>query len=251
MNTPEGKNIILSNKAMERISNFNFLAFGMALFLLFPIFPLLMTLEKYDIASETTLYKLTFIKLITYIVYAIIIRQKFFKNRNPLTVYLITFPLHFRTFYICSISCFIMASANWPVLVLVSLGWALSEAIHFHDINSTKNEKIKKAFKTKFQNSADGKIHFTPGDDGAEKILKTKHPRIIEIIDKTTSLGGGILVLFGPLIFSTSFLYRNNFEPRYIIAGTLAFFMGMGFRTFRTRASINMRAIALKKKGYF
>ncbi|OSQ46443.1 hypothetical protein [Thalassospira sp. MCCC 1A01428] len=251
MKTIHGQEIVMSEAAMERASGFNFLACCMPLFLIMSLFPLFMASYKYEILNKNYIYTTVIFLISIYTLYAIAIKFLFFEKNHPFSIYLIGFPFHFRNFYISSLCCFIMASTHWIIIFFVILGWLLSEFIHFHDQKKNSDEKITEAFKKNFKSNPDGKIHYTPSDKGTENILKIEQPTLFNFIDKIGIIGCGIIALTGPFLIPTSQLYRDNFEPRYIIAGTLAFFLGAGVRTFNTKFSLSMRAVKLKKNGRF
>ncbi|MDC7218131.1 MAG: hypothetical protein PQJ28_03805 [Spirochaetales bacterium] len=251
MKTIHGQEIVMSDEAMERASGFNFIACSMPLFLIMSLFPLFMVLHRYEILNKKSTFISIIVICIGYALYALITKFFFFKKRHPFSIYLIGFPFHFRNFYASSFFCFIMASTHWIIILFVTLGWLLSELIHFYDQKKISDEEIIKAFRRKFKSCSNGKINYTPNDKGTERILKIEENNPLNLIDKFGVIGCGIIALAGPFLISASQLYRENFEPRYVIAGTLAFFLGAGVRTFNTRFSLSMRALNLKKKGKF
>ena len=245
------RNIFLSDSAVEKFSNFGvFVLSGFVFWQMFFV-PLLMVLGKYFPMLDSSLGFIFVAENIIYFVLIFFLRYQILTLRDPYAAVVLVHMINFRIFFAQSIFWLLLSSVHWLWIGLVMLAWVTSEVAHRYEKLSVDNDKLVRAYALNFSKKPDGDITYTPDETHKNDLLEVQKPFWIALWDKGGMLGLGLLVLVGPFLFMRSQLYREDFDPRFAIAGAVMFLIAFGFRRFYTRSSFGRRALLLKQQGKF
>jgi hypothetical protein len=165
---------------------------------------------------------------------------------NPMVIHRGLSMMSFRVFYLSSVMFFYLAGASLSFFIIVFCGWLFSEGVNLYAIKRLSDQNITTMFKRRFRKGVDGVILYNALENLSEKETESK---LLKLIERGEMLGAGIVMLLGPFLYWRSFTYRENFEPRLYIIGTITFLGALSFRSMTTEKVLARRAIKLKQQG--
>lgn len=153
---------------------------------------------------------------------------------------------HFRLFFVSAILLFLAAGLTPALLAVVVLLWLYSEFRHFSILRRVTEQDIFAAYPVRFSESDQGnliydsKVKVDGVVTGPWYYSKTAEAVLIPFV-----------IIVGGLLFVRSFTLRDDFEPRFMIAGGFFLFVACILRPFVTRVALDIRAVKLKAQGKF
>ena len=251
MNTKSDRKIFLSDIAVGKLSNFGIIIFGSFVFWQMFFVPLLFVLAKYFPQIDPYLGFMILAETIVFFTVIFFLRYQILTLRNPYAFVAMVHVINFRLFFAQSIFWLLLASVHWLWLALVILAWCASEFAHHYEKSSVNNDEVARSYAQNFSKNFDGYIMYTPDENRKTKSLSVRKNAFIKILDTGGMLVMSLMVLIGPFLFIRSQLYREDFEPRFVIAGAIMLVLAFGFRRFYTRSSFSRRALLLKQAEKF
>lgn len=154
--------------------------------------------------------------------------------------------VHFRLMMLSTLLCFVYAEVAVVYLAATVILWAYFEFRHATAVAQITDEQLCEAYPTRFKQLETGELVY----DSRAKIegLATEPwhaTKIAEIILIP------LVIVAGGFLYIRSFTLRDNFEPRFLIAGCIALFIAFAVRSFMTRVALDIRALNLKAEGRF
>jgi Ca2+/Na+ antiporter len=155
--------------------------------------------------------------------------------------------LSFRIFYMGALLWLSLTNIGlWAYVVVICL-WLFSELTNKHEVNVVGDEEIREAFRKRFKPHPDGYLLYNPIAN-VNYLHKKERAAWVKWRDRLESLGAAVVALMGPVIFIRSQLYRENFEPRFLIVAGLLLAMALALRGMTTEVAIARRALKLKQQ---
>lgn len=213
--------------------------------------PLLMVLGQYFAPSDSSFGFMLLAETVVFFLLILFVRYQILKLRNPYAAVALVHMINFRFFFAQSIFWLLLSSVHLLWVAFVILAWGISEVAHSYEKRSIDKDTLVRAYSPNFSRNHNGDITYTPDETQKGELLKVKKNFLITLLDWGAMLGLGLLILVGPFLFVTSQFYREDFEPRFAIAGAVMFFIAFGFRRFYTRSSFSKRALLLKQDDSF
>lgn len=181
----------------------------------------------------------------------LIIRILFFRLRHPMTYHWVQMlGFSFRMYYVGTLLWLSLANVDsWAYMVVIVL-WGGAEWMNFYDVRRVSNEEIMQAFKKRFKRHPEGYFLYDPLVN-VKDFQGRSRVTWIKFRDRFETLGAGIIAFIGPTLIIRSQLYRENFEPRYLMMAGVVLFVAIFSRSMTTEFDIVRRAMKLKQQGKF
>jgi len=244
--TFDNQPIYLSQDALDKISSFGALCIGGGVIFFALFFPVVLIIDGWLDVGGKIFSVLCLALTIFYIFYAKIVAKGIYERRRPAALFAIGNLFNYRFYLLSSMMWMGLGSVHPIGLVLIALFWSLLEILRIRDRISISDEMLEKIFGKEYKISADGSVEYTPSDAINDKRLSSVGSGLSKLVERVAFWALGIAVIFGPFIFIRSQLYRDNFEPRFIIIGTLAFVLGMSVFGIYSRIEHAKRALHLR-----
>lgn len=244
---PKQQKILLSDEALENSAAFASQIFlgGVVLFGM-TAFPILAGLARLVGLDDQTTMVLAGFLLIGYFTFAFWFRYNR-RNKNPLSQYYFFGNLiNFRLFFLASLSLGYLGGGQWIWLVTIVAYWALCEIAGATENSAIADQDIEKSFRKSFKTADDGQVFYTPDPKSKEFLHGRRRPVISTLVERVAFWGCGVIVFFGGSLFLTSQLLRDNFEPRFLMASGMLFFVGGALRSPTLEQKIAVRALRLR-----
>lgn len=179
------------------------------------------------------------------------VRASMFGFRHPMAYHWVQMlGGSFRIFYLGSLLWLFLSGVVWWAFLVVVALWVFSELTNYYEVHRIKNDEVAQAFRKRFRLSSEGYLLYNPIASIKELHSSNRAPWV-KWRDKFEILGAAIGVIVGPVFFIRSQLYRENFEPRFLIAAGFMLALALALRSLSTEVAIARRAINLKKKEDF
>lgn len=157
--------------------------------------------------------------------------------------------LSFRTMYFSALLFVPLAGINLYFSLIVVALWLLSESINLYEKRRLSVKDIESFYKKCFRKDITGNLLYNPTKIAWRAISDAHRSKAIRIRNRMEYLGAGFVVVLGPVLFLKSQLYRENFEPRFLILLFVTLSMAMASRHLSTEVAWSKRAINLKRLG--
>ncbi|MGR2737312.1 hypothetical protein ACUY1T_02550 [Billgrantia sp. Q4P2] len=192
-----------------------------------------------------------YVEVILCISCVVFMRIHFFRTRHPMTY-------HWGQMLFCSFRIYYMGALLWLSLTGISVWvyflvialWGGAELKNYYEVRRVSDEEIICAFRKRFKKHPNGYWLYDPLVN-----IKNVHRRNRKVGEKwrgrIEALGAGVLVIIGPALIIRSQLYRDNFEPRYMIVAGVLLISAIAAHRMTTEFDIVRRAMKLKRKGSF
>lgn len=178
----------------------------------------------------------------------IFMRVGFFKIRHPMAYHWVQMlGGSFRIFYISALLWVSLSSIGWWAYLIVIALWIFSEITNCYEIRRVSDDEIVQAFRTRFKFHSDGYLLYNP-IAGVKNLHSRNRPPWVKWRDRFETFGAAIGVIVGPALFIRSQLYRDDFEPRFLIMTAVVLALALALRGMTTEVAIARRALKLKQQ---
>ncbi|MGR2737311.1 hypothetical protein ACUY1T_02545 [Billgrantia sp. Q4P2] len=222
----------------------------MALFLMVPIQILIWSGKLASVAFLNVEIQLWSLMTMVAICVACVIffRVCFFRLRHPMAYHWVQISgLSFRMFYVSSLMWLLLSNVSWLAYFCVVLLWVFSEVNNAYEVRRVSDEEINKAFRKRFRFHSEGDVLYNPLVS-VKELCNTGRKSWVKWRDRFETFGAVVLVIIGPALFVRSQLYRDNFEPRFLIIACVALVLALAVRSMTTEVAIARRALKLKQQ---
>lgn len=191
-------------------------------------------------------YSLGFVSVL-----AVFYRLLLLKLRHPMSLQLIsqTFISPITMLWSSYFWFLNMSGVSYLDVWFIPVVWVLVEINAYYISCKNSDADLIAYFRTRFRKGKNDSYLFFHEPNFMQKIKGTRHiTRWLYWLEN----GGGILIMIvGPAFFITSAALRDNFDPRFAIAGGILFFLGIGMRYVSTEFYTLRRGLKLKQEGRF
>ncbi|MGR2737310.1 hypothetical protein ACUY1T_02540 [Billgrantia sp. Q4P2] len=178
----------------------------------------------------------------------VLLRIGLFRVRHPMAYHwLQILGGSFRIFYVSAFLWVSLSSMGWWAYLVVIMLWIFSELTNCYEIRRVSDDEISKAFRKRFKIHPVGFLLYNPIANVKDLHSWGRAPWV-KWRDRFETFGAAIGVIIGPALFIRSQLYRDNFEPRFMIMTGVALAMAMALRHMTTEVAIARRALKLKQQ---
>lgn len=249
--TLERRCIYLSQDALDKFPSFGVLAVGWGIILMVVFFPFVLIIDTFFNLGNTEFLIVCLVFLLFYSAYIIHVSRGIFKKRKPEALYALGNIFNYRLYLIASIMWIGLSFAHPIWLVFIFILWFLIEFSRFYDRKKISDDMLVKIFMKDYKIDTNNEYLYTPSESVNDKRLSVDRPQFLKLVERLSFWSLGLAIILGPFIFIRSQLYRENFEPRFIIIGILSFLLGLASIEVYSRLKYAHRALVLKKKGVF
>ncbi|BFM48490.1 hypothetical protein [Marinomonas sp. THO17] len=250
MKTKNGKKILLDIEKVAKIRPIKtipiFTSFGIFLFLYLP----LAAFVGLKLGGDCG-WTLFYIAMFVIPVAGIFMHFSLIKHRHPMAINIFSYTCVSPTsFYASSFFMFACISgvSLWDLWFIPVL-WLVVELNAYRLSRRNTDEMLITYFRRQFRLDESGNYLFYLENGFVGRLKETKKvPNWLYWLENS---GGLLIMIIGPLLFITSAALRDNFDPRFAIAGGIAFLMAPGFRPVSTEFYTLRRALKLKQQGAF
>ncbi len=173
------------------------------------------------------------------------------KHRHPMAISIgASITISPACFYIASFFMFAcMSSVSLWDLWFIPILWLLVELNAYRLSCRNSDEALITYFRRQFSLDNDGNYLFHLENGFLDRLKGTKKvPNWLYWLENS---GGMLIMIIGPFLFITSASLKNNFDPRFAIAGGIFFLTAPVFRYISTEFYTLRRALKLKQQGAF
>lgn len=251
MKTKDGKKIRLDlDKVLLERPGLNsigvFASFGIFIFLYMPLAAFVgLKLEgSYG-------WKLFYFALLAIPLAGILMHFALTKYRYPMTINILSYacfsPASFYLFSFFMFAC--MSGVSLLDLWFIPILWLVVELNAYRIACRNSDADLITHFRRQFSLDANGNYLFCLDNKLVHHLRVTRE--VPNWLYRLESSGGMLIMAIGPLLFISSATLKDNFDPRFAIAGGIAFLMAPGCRFVSTELYTLRRGLKLKQQGKF
>ncbi|WCN07578.1 hypothetical protein [Marinomonas mediterranea] len=173
------------------------------------------------------------------------------KYRHPMAINIYSYTcISSASFYSAAFFMFAcMSGVSCLDLWFIPVLWLAVELNAYRLSSRNSDADLITYFRRQFKLNEDGNYLFHLENTFLYRLKGTK--KVPDWLYWLENSGGILIFIVGPGLFITSAVLKNNFDPRYAIAGGIAFLIAPAFRPVSTEFYTLRRALKLKQQGAF
>uniref|UniRef100_A6VUI8 Uncharacterized protein n=1 Tax=Marinomonas sp. (strain MWYL1) TaxID=400668 RepID=A6VUI8_MARMS len=173
------------------------------------------------------------------------------KHRHPMAISIgASIVFSPASFYLISFFMFAcMSGVSLLDLWFIPILWLVVELNAYRISCQNSDDDLIAYFRRQLKLDAEGNYLFHLENGFLDRLKGTKKvPNWLYWLENS---GGMLIMVIGPLLFISSAALKNNFDPRFAIAGGIFFLMAPGCRFVSTEFYTLRRGLKLKQQGRF
>lgn len=175
----------------------------------------------------------------------------FIKYRHPMAINILSYtcvsPFSFYSASFFMFAC--MSGVSLLNLWFIPVLWLVVELNAYRISCRNSDVDLIAYFRRQFKLDEDGNYLFHLENGFLDRLKGTK--KISSWLYWLENSGGILIMVIGPLLFISSAALKDNFDPRFAVAGGIAFFIAPGLRFVSTEFYTLRRGLKLKQQGRF